>query len=76
MIRRQDTSESDLCWQPFEVPRYPNMNVVECLMEIRKNPVDAEGKHDAGRMGGELPRGSVRDLYDAGERKVRSLAPR
>jgi succinate dehydrogenase / fumarate reductase iron-sulfur subunit len=44
MIRRQDTPDSDPYWQPFEVPRYPNMNVVECLMEIRKNPVDAEGK--------------------------------
>jgi len=44
MIRRQDAPDADPYWQAFEVPRYPNMNVVECLMEIRKNPVDAEGR--------------------------------
>ncbi|HYO46417.1 MAG TPA: succinate dehydrogenase iron-sulfur subunit [Gemmatimonadota bacterium] len=44
MVRRQDAPATDPYWQAFEVPRYPNMNVVECLMEIRKNPVDAEGR--------------------------------
>lgn len=44
LVRRQDRPEAAPYWQAFEVPRYPNMNVVECLMEIRRNPVDAEGK--------------------------------
>lgn len=43
-VRRQDTPDSTPYWQAFEVPRYPNMNVVECLMRIRENPVDATGK--------------------------------
>ncbi|MDX1623966.1 MAG: succinate dehydrogenase iron-sulfur subunit [Gemmatimonadota bacterium] len=43
-VRRQDGPERPSYWEAFEIPRYPNMNVVECLMEIRKNPVDAEGR--------------------------------
>ena len=43
-IKRQDGPGKKPYWQAFEVPRQPSMNVVECLMEIRKNPVDAEGK--------------------------------
>ncbi|CAN5286309.1 succinate dehydrogenase iron-sulfur subunit [soil metagenome] len=43
-IRRQDGPDSASYWQPFEVPQWPNMNLVECLMEIRKNPIDAEGR--------------------------------
>jgi len=42
-VRRQDDEGEAPYWQYFEVPRYANMNVVELLMEIRKNPVDAEG---------------------------------
>ncbi len=43
-IRRQDSPDSDPYWQPFDVPQFPNMNLIECLMEIRRNPVDAEGR--------------------------------
>lgn len=43
-VRRQDAPGGEPYWQGFVVPRFPNMNVVECLMEIRKNPIDAEGK--------------------------------
>ena len=43
-IKRQDGPGQKPYWQLFEVPRWPNMNVVECLMEIRKDPVDAEGR--------------------------------
>jgi succinate dehydrogenase / fumarate reductase iron-sulfur subunit len=43
-IRRQDAPAAEPYWQAFDVPRYPNMNIVECLMEIREHPVDAEGR--------------------------------
>lgn len=43
-VRRQDGPDGSPYWESFEVPRYPNMNVIELLMEIRKNPVDAEGR--------------------------------
>ncbi|HUP18775.1 MAG TPA: succinate dehydrogenase iron-sulfur subunit [Gemmatimonadota bacterium] len=43
-VKRQDAPGSEPWWQAFEVPLYPNMNVIECLMEIRRSPVDAEGR--------------------------------
>lgn len=43
-VRRRDRPEATPYWEYFEVPRWANMNVVECLMEIRRNPVDAEGR--------------------------------
>jgi succinate dehydrogenase / fumarate reductase iron-sulfur subunit len=43
-VKRQDGPQTRSYWQPFEVPERPNMNVIECLMEIRRNPVDAEGR--------------------------------
>jgi succinate dehydrogenase / fumarate reductase iron-sulfur subunit len=42
-VRRQDEPGTEPYWQGFEVPRRPSMNVIECLMEIRRNPVDASG---------------------------------
>ncbi len=43
-VKRQDAPDQAPYWQAFEVPRYPNMNVIECLMQIRRHPVDAEGR--------------------------------
>ncbi len=44
IVTRQDTPESEAYEQEFEVPYRPNMNVISALMEIRRNPVDAQGK--------------------------------
>lgn len=43
-ILRQDTPESTPYWEKFEVNYRPNMNVISALMEIRQNPVNADGK--------------------------------
>ena len=43
-IRRQDGPESAARWEEFEVPYRPKMNIISCLMEIQKNPVNAQGK--------------------------------
>lgn len=43
-IQRRDGPDAPPYWEAFEVPRYPNMNLIECLMEIRRNPVNAEGR--------------------------------
>lgn len=34
-------------WEEFEIPLFPFANVISCLMEIRKNPVNREGKATA-----------------------------
>lgn len=44
IITRQDGPDSDPYEETFEVPYRKNMNVISALMEIRKNPVNAEGK--------------------------------
>ena len=31
-------------WEEFQIPYYPNMNVVGALMEIQKNPVNGKGE--------------------------------
>ena len=38
-IRRQDTPTASSRWEEFSIPWQPSMNVISCLMEIRKNPV-------------------------------------
>jgi succinate dehydrogenase / fumarate reductase, iron-sulfur subunit len=43
-IKRQDNPTARSRWEEFTLPWQPNMNVVSCLMEIRKNPVTADGK--------------------------------
>lgn len=43
IIKRQDAPESKPYTQEFALPYQPNLNVVSLLMEIRKNPVDAQG---------------------------------
>ena len=43
-IKRQKDEASAPYWEEFELPHRPNMNVISCLMEIRKNPVTKDGK--------------------------------
>lgn len=47
IIRRQDHPEADSYVETFEVPYRKNMNVISGLMEIQKNPVNAQGKRTA-----------------------------
>ncbi|WP_173915905.1 succinate dehydrogenase iron-sulfur subunit [Halobacillus sp. Marseille-Q1614] len=44
IITRQDDPESAPYEETFEIPYRKNMNVISALMEIRRNPVNAEGK--------------------------------
>lgn len=43
-ILRQDTPESQPYWEKFDIPHRPNMNVIAALMEIQRNPINADGK--------------------------------
>jgi succinate dehydrogenase / fumarate reductase iron-sulfur subunit len=43
-IKRQDGPDKPARWEEFQVPYSPGMNVIAALMEIRKNPVTADGK--------------------------------
>jgi len=43
-IRRQDRPTSPSRWEEFSLPWQPNMNVVSCLMEIRKHPATKSGQ--------------------------------
>jgi succinate dehydrogenase / fumarate reductase iron-sulfur subunit len=43
-IKRRKDQESESYWEEFEIPYRPAMNVISCLMEIRKNPVTRDGK--------------------------------
>ncbi len=43
-IRRQDGPDAPSRWEEFAVPHYEHMNVITCLQEIQKNPVDAQGR--------------------------------
>lgn len=44
IITRQDGPNSKPYEEEFEIPYRPNMNVISALMEIRRNPVNAQGK--------------------------------
>ncbi|MCR2821954.1 succinate dehydrogenase iron-sulfur subunit [Lederbergia panacisoli] len=44
IITRQDNPESQPYEEKFVLDYRPNMNVISALMEIRRNPVNAEGK--------------------------------
>ncbi|MGX4669838.1 succinate dehydrogenase iron-sulfur subunit [Cerasibacillus sp. JNUCC 74] len=44
IITRQDSPDSAPYQETFQVPYRPNMNVISALMEIRKNPVNANGE--------------------------------
>jgi succinate dehydrogenase / fumarate reductase, iron-sulfur subunit len=42
-IRRQDGPSTAARWEEFSLPYKPGMNVISCLMEIRKKPVTKGG---------------------------------
>ncbi|WP_240374667.1 succinate dehydrogenase iron-sulfur subunit [Bacillus piscicola] len=44
IITRQDSPESEPYKEEFELNYRPNMNVISALMEIRRTPVNAQGK--------------------------------
>jgi len=41
---RQDGPKSRSRWEEFSLPYEPGMNVIYCLMQIQKNPVNAAGR--------------------------------
>ncbi len=43
-IRRQATPEGRAEWQEFRLPYRPRLNLIACLQEIARNPVDAGGR--------------------------------
>ncbi len=43
-VRRQDGPASPPRWEDFSVAWYPHMNVITCLQEIQRSPVDAAGR--------------------------------
>lgn len=43
-ILRQESPDGKQHWEHFVVPKVPYMNVLTCLDEIRKNPVNAKGE--------------------------------
>jgi succinate dehydrogenase / fumarate reductase iron-sulfur subunit len=43
IIERQDNPNSKPYTQEFVIPYRPGMNVIACLMEIQRNPVDKDG---------------------------------
>lgn len=64
IIKRQDNSESKPYEESFEIPYKENLNVIACLMEIRRNPVNSKGENDTSHMGYELPRRSMWRLFN------------
>ena len=44
IIKRQDNNESKPYYEEFEIPYKENLNVIACLMYIRRNPVNAKGE--------------------------------
>ncbi|HYE13774.1 MAG TPA: succinate dehydrogenase iron-sulfur subunit [Pyrinomonadaceae bacterium] len=43
-VRRRDRQGAEAYWEEFAIPHRPNLNIISCLMEIRKNPVTRDGK--------------------------------
>jgi len=43
-IQRREKDGAPEYWETFEIPYRRNLNVISVLMDIRKNPVTAEGK--------------------------------
>ncbi len=43
-IKRRAAPDGPQYWEEFEIPYRPNLNVISCLMEIRKNPVTKSGR--------------------------------
>ena len=57
IVKRQEGPNAKPHWEEFSVAHQPHMNVVSALMEIRKNPVNAQGKPRERPMGTNHPRG-------------------
>jgi len=65
IITRQDNPESQPYEEKFVLDYRPNMNVISALMEIRRNPVNAEGqKNNSDCLGHELFGGGLRSLFN------------
>jgi succinate dehydrogenase / fumarate reductase iron-sulfur subunit len=43
-IERRNSTNEESYWEKFELPYRANMNVISALMEIRRNPINMEGK--------------------------------
>jgi succinate dehydrogenase / fumarate reductase iron-sulfur subunit len=43
-IKRQDAPSAGVRWEEFSLPYQPGMNVISCLMEIRKRPLTKSGQ--------------------------------
>jgi succinate dehydrogenase / fumarate reductase iron-sulfur subunit len=43
-IKRQDGPDKAPYWEEFRIPYRPNLNIIACLMEIQRNPINAQGK--------------------------------
>ncbi|MGH9942814.1 MAG: succinate dehydrogenase iron-sulfur subunit [Pyrinomonadaceae bacterium] len=43
-IRRRDNPDAAPRWEEFRIPYRANLNIISCLMEIRKNPVTKDGR--------------------------------
>ncbi len=43
-IRRKDDPNGDSYWEEFEIPYRPSMNIITCLQDIQKKPVNCKGK--------------------------------
>src|SRR3569832_2591827 len=43
-IRRRAYPDAPEYWEQFEIPYRPNLNIISCLMEIQKNPVNKAGQ--------------------------------
>lgn len=64
IIKRQDNQDSKPYEETFEIPYKENMNVIACLMEIRRNPVNNKGENNTRYMGYELFRRSLWCLFN------------
>ena len=43
-VKRREGPNAPSYWEEFVIPYRPNLNIISCLMEIRKNPVTRDGK--------------------------------
>lgn len=43
-IKRRANPDAPQYWEEFEIPYRANLNIISCLMEIRKNPITRDGK--------------------------------
>ena len=43
-IKRQNSKDTDPYWEEFSLPYIANSNIISCLMDIQKNPINAKGE--------------------------------